>query len=67
MKPRLWWISSGAVKDQNPQFREPPERTGLALMTDLDWNDWVHEMIDQILKIDQLVFEETRIITFIDS
>ena len=55
------------VKDQNPQFREPPERTGLALMTDLDWNDWVHEMIDQILKIDQLVFEETRIITFINS
>jgi hypothetical protein len=53
------------VKDQNPQFRQPPGPIGFAPTTDVGWNEWVNEMMEQILAIGRLAFEEMRIITFI--
>jgi hypothetical protein len=55
------------ISDQKPRFNSPPGPVGIAPEAQEDWNDWIHEMIQQLLKIDQLDFDDMRIVSFIDG
>jgi hypothetical protein len=35
--------------------------------TDAEWNEWVHEMLDQILQLENFGFERPIVVSFIDS
>jgi hypothetical protein len=54
-----------AVMGSKPVFKRPAGRIGIAVETDEEWNEWVHEMLKQLLAIEELRFEQLRIISFV--
>jgi hypothetical protein len=52
-------------QDSHAIFKKPPGEIGIGPVTDLEWNEWVHLMLRELLAISELRFENLKVLSFI--
>lgn len=67
-KPSMAWddplLAQMVLQEHNPDNAAAGLASG---MTDAEWNEWVHRMLDQLLRIEGLGYERPNVVSFLSS
>ena len=54
------------IADNRARFKRPPDKVGLGPGPDEDWNDWVYEVLQELLVLESPSLENRIVLTFIE-